>query len=527
MRRIFAIVLLAATAAFPQVSSEDLLRDQETPADWLNYHGGNAGWRHSGLSEITPANAADLRMKWVFQRRIPTHFETTPLVHDGVMYLTVPPNEAFAVDAETGRGLWHYVRELPPKIIACCGEVNRGLAMHGDKLFMATLDAHVIALDRKTGRELWDTEMIDYTQGYSGTHAPLVVKDMVIVGTAGAEYGIRGFVDAFDIETGERKWRFYTIPGEGEPGNETWGGDSWKSGGGSVWITPSYDPKLDLIYIGTGNPGPDWNGDVRPGDNLYTDSVIALEPGTGKMRWYFQFTPHDTHDWDAVQVMVLVDKEFRGEDRKLLITANRNGFYYVLDRVTGEFLLGKQYVHQTWTRGLDDSGRPMVMEGTDPTEDGNKIYPTVAGGTNWMSPSYSPLTGLFYVTCGEGASMYYKGPAEHRPGTRFWGSMFMNEEVQHEWRGAVRAFDPVTGNKVWEHELFRPAWAGLMSTAGGLVFAGTQDGWFKALNAKTGDEVWRVNLGSPIRASPISYESEGRQHVAIAAGQGLFVFALP
>ncbi len=527
MKRTISMGLFAAVAVFSQVTTEDLLRDQQTPETWLNYHGGYAGWRHSGLTEITAENASELRMKWVFQQPITNKFETTPLVVDGVMYLTFPPNEAFAIDAETGRGLWHYARELPPKIIACCGEVNRGLAIHGDKLFMATLDAHVVALDRKTGRELWDSEMTDYTKAYSGTHAPLVVKDMVIVGTAGAEYGIRGFVDAFDIETGERKWRFYTVPGEGEPGNETWGGDSWKTGGGSVWVTPSYDPELDLIYIGTGNPGPDWNGDVRPGDNLYTDSVVALDADSGKLKWYFQFTPHDTHDWDAVQVMVLVDKEFRGKDRKLLITANRNGFYYVLDRETGEFLLGKQYVRQTWTRGLDDSGRPMVIEGTDPTEEGIKIYPTVAGGTNWMSPSYSPETGLFYVTCGEGASMYYKGPAEYRPGTRFWGSMFMNEEVQHEWYGAVRAFDPVNGNKVWEHELFRPAWAGLLSTAGGLVFAGTQDGWFKALDAGSGEEVWRVNLGTAIRASPISYESEGKQHVAIAAGQGMFVFTLP
>ena len=283
MKRILALGLLAAAVAFPQVTSEDLLRDQETPADWLTYHGGNAGWRHSGLKQIKPQNAADLRMKWVFQRRINTHFETTPLVHDGVMYLTVPPNEAFAIDAETGRGLWHYVRELPPKIIACCGEVNRGLAIHGDKLFMATLDAHVIALDRKTGRELWDSEMIDYTQGYSGTHAPIVVKDMVIVGTAGAEYGIRGFVDAFDIETGERKWRFYTVPGEGEPGNETWGGDSWKSGGGSVWVTPSYDPELDLICTGASAiPAPTGTATSVRATTCTPDSVVALEAGHGR-----------------------------------------------------------------------------------------------------------------------------------------------------------------------------------------------------------------------------------------------------
>lgn len=526
--KLLALLIAAGATLGAQVTVEDIRSDPERGDDWLSYHGGYEGWRHAALDELTPETVGDLRVKWVFQARMDQKFETTPLIHDGVMYFTVPQNDVYAVDAETGRGLWHYSRELPPKLIACCGEINRGLAMHGDKLFMATLDAKVIALDRSTGRVLWETEMIDYSQGYSGTHAPLVVKDKVIVGVAGAEYGIRGFIDAYDIETGERAWRFYTVPGELEPGNDTWSGDSWKTGGGSVWITPSYDPEANLLYVGTGNPGPDWNGDVRLGDNLYTDSVVALNPDDGTLSWHFQFTPHDTHDWDAAQVLVLVDREFRGEDRKLLITANRNGFYYVLDRLTGKYLHGREFVKQTWASGLDDSGRPVLLEGKDPSEAGTKVYPMVAGGTNWMSPSYSPLADLYYVTCREGASMYYKGPADdHQPGTRFWGSMFMNEETNHEWYGAVRALDPETGRLVWEHKLFQPAWAGLLSTAGGLVFAGAQDGWFKALDAKSGEEKWRIQLGGPILASPVSYESRGKQHVAIAAGQGLFVFALP
>lgn len=528
MNRLAILFLASALAAAAQVTLDDIRNDLETPGDWLSYNGGYEGWRHSKLDEINSGNVEDLRLKWVFQRPISNKFETTPLVYDGVMYLTVPPNEVFALDAETGRGIWHYRRDLPPKIIACCGEVTRGLAVLGDKLFMATLDAKVIALDRVTGRVLWESEMIDYALGYSGTHAPLVVQDKVIVGVAGAEYGIRGFIDAYDVETGERVWRFYTVPEPHEPGGDTWGGDSWKTGGGSIWVTPSYDPEANLLYVGTGNPGPDWNGDVRPGDNLYTDSVVALNPDDGTLQWHFQFTPHDTHDWDAVQVMVLVDREFRGEDRKLLITANRNGFYYVLDRLTGEFLHGREFVKQTWASGLDDSGRPMVLPGTDPSEAGTKVYPMVAGGTNWMSPSYSPDTDLYYVTCREGASMYYKGPAEgHEPGTRFWGSMFMNEETNHEWFGAVRALDPESGRAVWEHRFFQPAWAGLLSTAGNLVFAGTQDGWFKALDAGTGEEKWRLQLGGVVQASPIAYESRGRQRVAIAAGQSIFVFGLP
>jgi alcohol dehydrogenase (cytochrome c) len=526
MKKLWLVLIACALTLQAQVSLDDIRNDVETPGDWLSYSGGYEGWRHSRLSQITPANVGDLRVKWVFQRQITNKFETTPLVHDGVMYLTVPPNEAFALDAETGRGLWHYVRDLPPKIIACCGEVNRGLAILGDKLFMATLDAHVIALDRKTGRVLWDSEMIDYTLSYSGTHAPLIVGDKVIVGVAGAEYGIRGFLDAYDVNTGERLWRFYTVPGEGEFGNDTWAGDSWKTGGGSIWVTPSYDPVANLIYVGIGNPGPDWNGDVREGDNLFTDSVVALDADSGKRKWHFQFTPHDTHDWDAVQVMALVDKEYKGKPRKLLITANRNGFYYVLDRLTGEFLAGQAFVKQTWAKGLDEVGRPMRLPNTDPSDEGVHVYPMVAGGTNWMSPSYSPVTDLFYVTCREGGSMYYKGPAEYRPGTRYWGSMFMDEQVKSEWYGAVRALNPLNGDVVWEHKMFQPAWAGLLSTSGGLVFAGTQDGWFKALDAASGKELWRLQVGGIVQASPISYLSRGEQQVAIAAGQALFVFAL-
>jgi len=355
----------------------------------------------------------------------------------------------------------------------------------------------------------------------------LVVKDMVMVGTAGGEYGIRGFIDAFDVETGERRWRFYTIPGPGEFGNDTWSGDSWKTGGASIWITPSYDPELNLVYWGVGNPGPDWNGDVRLGDNLFSDSVVALDADTGKRKWHFQFTPHDVHDWDATQVMVLIDREYRGVERKLLVTANRNGFIYMLDRETGEFLRATQFVKQTWAVGISEEGRPIRRPGMEPSAEGIEVYPAVAGGTNWMSPAYSPDTGLLYVSCREGSSTYFKGETEYRPGTRYWGSLFVNETTMDKWYGAVRAFHPVTAEKVWEHKLFRPVWAGLLSTGGGLVFAGGSGGFFKALDSESGEELWRINLGASILASPMTYEVNGRQLVVVASGGGLFVFALP
>jgi alcohol dehydrogenase (cytochrome c) len=506
------------------VSNRDLLNPD--PRNWLTYSGNYQAHRHSGLKEITAANADRLELKWTLQTKVLEKFETTPLVIDGIMYITVPPNDVYALDANTGVKLWEYRRRMPPKAQVCCGQVNRGLAVLGDRLFMATVDAHVIALDRKTGRLLWDTAMIDYRAGYSATHAPLVVKDKVLVGVAGGEYGVRGFLDAYDVASGERKWRFYTVPGPGEFGRETWEGDSWKTGGAPIWITGSYDPELNLTYWGTGNPGPDWNGDVRKGDNLFSASVVALDADTGQRKWHFQFTPHDEHDWDATQVMVLLDREFRGRQRKLLVNANRNGFYYVLDRATGEFLHGKAYVKQTWARGLDDRGRPMRLPNTLPTPEGNHVYPQVAGGTNWMSPAFNPLTGLLYVPVREGGSLYYKGDADYKPGRRFQGGFFNNENVSHDWYGAVRALDPLTGDTKWEHRLLLPPWAGVVSTAGGVVFAGTEDGYFKGLDASSGKELWHANLGGRVIASPISFEVKGRQRIAIAAGSALFVFGL-
>lgn len=495
-------------------------------ANWTTYSGNDAGHRHSALTQITPGNAAQLELKWIYQARIVEKFQATPLAVDGVLYFTVPPSDAVAVDAATGVKIWEYKRRLPPLIQTCCGQVNRGLAVQGDRLFLATVDAHVVALDRKTGRVLWDREMVDYKAGYSATHAPLVVKNKVIAGVAGGEYGIRGFLDAYDVETGERQWRFYTVPGPGEFGNETWEGDSWKTGGAPIWMTGTYDADANLTYWGTGNPGPDWNGDVRKGDNLFSSSVIALDADTGQRKWHFQFTPHDVHDWDATQVMTLVDRPFRGRPRRLLITANRNGFYYVLDRLTGEFLHAKAYVKQDWATQIDDKGRPVRAPGKLPTPEGTRVYPQVAGGTNWNSPSYSPATGLFYVPVREGSSLYFKGEAKYTPGARFQGGYFNNEQVMEDWYGAIRALDPATGEMKWEHRLLLPPWAGVLSTAGGVVFAGTEDGYFKALDAGTGRELKHWNLGGRVIASPMSFAVKGEQRVAIAAGSSLFVFGL-
>ena len=496
--------LACACLTAGEVTVQDLLEDEDVAADWLNYHGGYSGHRHSLLDQIDRSNVGSLRLAWAFQERISEKFEVTPLVHDGIMYITVPPGDVYALDAETGARLWRYSRRMPPKLIACCGLVNRGLAILGDRLFMATLDAYAIALDRKTGRLLWETKLIDFSLGYSGTHAPLVVKDLVMVGTAGGEYGIRGFIDAFDVETGERRWRFYTIPGPGEFGHDTWAGDSWKTGGASIWITPSYDPALNLVYWGVGNPGPDWNGDVRLGDNLFSDSVVALDADTGKRKWHFQFTPHDVHDWDATQVMVLLDKEYRGRTRKLLVTANRNGFIYLLDRETGEFLRATQFVKQTWAVGISEEGRPIRRPGMEPSAEGVEVYPTVAGGTNWMSPAYSPDTGLLYVSCREGSSTYYKGETEYTPGTRYWGSMFVNEPTMHNWYGAVRAFDPVTAELKWEHRLFRASLGRSGLHGGQACFRGhfgrlLQGAGFRVRRRAVANQSGRRRAGQPHR----------------------------
>jgi alcohol dehydrogenase (cytochrome c) len=508
------------------VRPERLLAATSEPAHWLTYSGDYAGWRYSRLAQIDKGNVQKLGLGWVFQPGMPGKLETTPLVVDGLMFVTGPDNHVWALDPRAGRAIWHYQRRLPEKLLACCGRVNRGLAALGDRLFLATLDAHVVALDAKTGSVLWDVEAADYRLGHSFTLAPLAVKDKIIVGVAGGEYGIRGFIDAYEAQTGRRAWRFYTIPGPGERGYETWEGDSWKTGGAPAWLTGTYDAELNLTYWGIGNPGPDAYGSEREGDNLYSDSVVALDVDTGALKWHFQYTPHDVHDWDATQIPVLVDRDWGGRPRKLLFHANRNGFFYVLDRSSGELLLAKPFARVNWAKEIGPDGRPVVVPGTDPTPEGTDVCPGVAGATNFMSPAYSPQTGLLYVATREQCDRLFASLQAYRPGGIFWGSAFMGIPGEKEW-GALRALDPETGTRKWEFRYQSPPWGGALATSGGLVFAGDMEGYVMALDAATGKLLWRTATGGAVFASPMSYAVEGRQFVALAAGGALFAFALP
>jgi len=508
-----------------KVTFERIVNAAREPGNWLTYSGNYQGWRHSPLTEINVENVNRLRPRWVYQFRTTHKVETSPIVVDGVMYLTRPPNEVIALDAATGRRFWSYEHKLPADVHVCCGQVNRGLAILDHRLFMTTVDARVIALDARSGRLLWNVEQADYRQGYAGTVAPLAVRDKVIAGIAGGEYGIGGFVDAYDAATGKRAWRFHTIPGPGEPNFGTWQGDSWKTGGAPTWVTGSYDPELNLTYWGTGNPGPDWNGDGRAGDNLYSDSMLALDVSTGKLRWFFQYTPHDEHDWDATQVPVLADLDFRGRRRKLLLHANRNAFFYLLDRESGEFLSATPYVNQTWAKEIDARGRPVRLPNTFPTIEGTAVWPGVDGGTNWYSPSYSPVTGLLYVALQEQPHLFFKADADYRPGLYFAGGSYTPVPGVAGY-GAVRAIHPPTGEIRWEHRVLTPGWAGVLSTAGNLVFGGTEEGNFFALDARTGRQLWSFPTGGRIIANPVSFTAEGKQYVAIAAGDLLLAFGL-
>jgi alcohol dehydrogenase (cytochrome c) len=518
-------IALTVFIAPAQVTFERIRRAELEPGNWLTYSGNYSAHRYSALDQITSQNVKNLRPLWVHQIDALDKAETTPLVVDGVMYATESPSNVIALDTRTGRPMWSFRRTVPKDIRICCGQVNRGVALLGDSVFVGTVDAHLIALDAKTGAVRWDVTVADYKTGHAITAAPLAVKDKIVIGIAGGEFGIRGFIDAYDASTGKQAWRFWTVPAKGEPGNETWAGDSWKTGAATTWITGAYDPALNVVYWGTGNPGPDWNGDVRAGDNLYSDCLVALDADTGKLKWHFQFTPHDVFDLDSTEVPVLFDGMFRGRARKLVLFANRNAFYYVLDRENGKFLHGRPYVKQTWAKQLDDSGRPVPIPGIEPTAEGLKIYPHAAGGTNWYSPSYSPKNNLFYVAAREHAALYFKGEADYKPGAEFNGGGMRNVPGEPGY-GAIRALEPTTGELRWHYDLFSPPWAGVLSTAGGLVFGGCDEGYFFALDAATGKHLWRFQTGGRIVSNPISYLSEGKQRVAIAAGHAIYVFSL-
>jgi alcohol dehydrogenase (cytochrome c) len=519
----FATSILAAPNAHAQVTPQRLLDSAKEPQNWLMYSGDYSGHRFTTLDQINTTNASGLVPKWAYQTMAGGKFETTPLVVDGVLYATGQDDRAFALDAKTGRPIWQYQRALPADIRPCCGRVNRGLAILGDKVYLGTLDTHVIALDSKTGNVIWDVTAFDYRKGYSITLAPLVIKNLVIVGVSGGEYGIRGFIDAYDAATGERKWRFYTVPGPGEPGHETWEGDSWKIGGAPAWMTGSYDPATNTTFWTTGNPSPSNRGEGRAGDNLYSNSLLALDPDTGKLKWYFQFTKHDEHDWDATQVPVMIDQ---GE-KHFIAQANRNGYFYVIDRSTGKLIFSNPYAKTTWSNSKDAEGRPISLKEASPTPEGSRVCPGAAGATNWMSPTYDPQTKLFYVTAREQCDIFSTAPQPYEEGHAYYGSAyFPNDDTSPFW-GALRAIDPDTGKIKWEWKHPSPTWSGVLSTAGGLVFTGDAEGNFIALDAATGKALWHFQCGASVYSSPMSFAIGGKQYVTVAAGSALFTFGLP
>ena len=497
--------------------------------DWPSYHGSDTANRHSPLDQIHQGNIGTLAPQWFFPVPGQRMIEGTPIVVEGIMYVT-GVNQVFALDAATGREIWRYSRPRSKGLIgdAAIG-LNRGVAIRDDLLFTVTDHAHAIALNRWTGELVWEAEMADYRDHYGAIAAPLAVDDLVFFGISGGDTGLRGFLDAYHAATGERAWRFWTIPAPGEPGSETWGDpEVLEKGCGATWLTGSYDPELDVLYWPTGNPCPDLNGDRRPGDNLYTNSVLALVPKTGELLWYFQFTPHDTHDWDAQEPLLLIDEEFRGEPRKLLAQANRNGFFYVLDRVTGEFLLGEPFIEQTWAEGLDANGRPIVLPGSDPTTEGSVVCPSIRGATNWWASAYSPQTKLFYLMVHESCMLYIKEDTPWQRGRSWLGGTFRLAQGSPDQRH-IRALDIQTGKTVWDYPQTGDSttYSGVLSTAGGLVFFGEDSGAFAALDATTGRPLWHFQANQDWKASPMTYMVGGRQFVAIGSGMGFWAFALP
>jgi alcohol dehydrogenase (cytochrome c) len=523
-------LLIAAPAIRAQVTSERLRSAASEPQNWLTYSGSYSSWRYSALDQINTTNASRLTLQWAFQVGDLGQFETTPLVVDGVLYGTGQSDRAFAIDARTGRAIWRYQRNLPDKLQPCCGMVNRGFAILGDRLFMATLDAHVIALDTKSGNLVWDVTAADYRLANTFTVAPLAVKNEIIVGVSGGEYGVTGFVDAYEAGTGKRLWRFNTVPQPGEPGHETWAGDSWKTGGAPAWITGSYDPELNLIFWPTGNPSPSNYGGERGGDNLFSNCMLALDADTGKLRWYFQFTPHDLHDYDATQIPVLLDAQWDAQPRKLLLLANRNGFLYVLDRSNGKFLTARPFGTVTWTAGIGLDGKPAppaksATTASKETSEGERVCPGALGMTNWYSPSYSPQTKLLYIATSNECDIFTAAPQKYRAGHDFLGSVYVPDPAERP-RGALKAIDPLSGEVKWEFPYFSNPNGGALSTAGGVVFAGDSDGNFIALDARTGHDLWHVQLGAAVYSTAITFRIDNKQYVAIPVGAALFAFAI-
>ncbi len=521
MKRCLALGMLLAATVAAQVTYRDLLKAD--PNNWLSYNGSYSSQRHSLLKQVHTGNAAAMVPKWVFHVPGSNRLESVPIVADGVMYVT-QPNEVYALDGRTGRVIWEHHREP-----ALHKGPNRGVAVYGHKVYFGTPDAYLVALDARTGNFLWQAKLAEAKDGYWSPVAPLALNGKIIIGIAPGDHGMNGFLDAYNPETGKRIWRWNAIPKPGEPGSESWAGDSWKTGGGDTWLTGSYDPDLNLIYWGIGNPAPDFDGDVRKGDNLYTECMVALDAAAGKLKWYFQFTPHDVHDWDSVEIPILVDAAVRGRAKKLLVQANRNGFYYVLDRASGQFIHGTPFISNlNWATGLAEDGRPMRVPGVEPTLQGNKVCPSTSGATNWMSPAYNPDTGWFYVSVLEGCGISTKSADRFRPGGFPYMATGYIESPDEPYQLHVRALDLTTGALKWDYKQIggRHYGAGLLSTAGGLIFAGDDQGIFTALDARTGKPLWHFNTGQQISASPMTYSFKGKQYIAVEAGSNVIAFGL-
>ncbi len=514
-------------SATPTVSASDLLT-KPVGANWPSYNGDYTGRRYSELQEITAANVAQLHAAWVFHPGNSQRLEATPVVFHGVMYVT-SANDVFALDARTGRVLWHYQRPISAGLLDdAAAHKSRGVAVWQDSVYVETDDAHLLRLAARSGGLIWDVEYADKAKHYGATSAPLAIKDEIIVGTSGGDSGVRGFVAAYDALTGKLKWRFWTIPGPGEFGSSSWPGKSYLYGGGTTWMPGTYDPDLNLLYWTTSNAAPDFVGDTRPGDDLYTACVVALNPDSGKLKWYFQFTPHDVYDYDATETPVLVDTDENGTTRRLLVQANRNGFFYVLDRTNGRFLEATPFVSKlNWATGIDSGGRPK-LSGRIPTAQGTYICPGIDGATNWFSPSYNPDTGLFYFIALEACNTFFSRPKPFTRGETYYntGTKRVPDEGSQK---ILLAFSVPNGKPVWRYpQLGRgDSWGGTLTTGGGLVFLADDAGSFEAVEAATGRPLWHFYAGQRIDASPMTYAVDGVQYVAIAAGSDLFSFVLP
>jgi alcohol dehydrogenase (cytochrome c) len=509
------------------IHSDDLLA-QPLAGNWLSYNGDYSGRRYSSLSEINKNNLAQLRAAWVFHAHNSSRLEVTPVVANGMMFVTAS-NDAFALDARSGRVVWHHSRPNSEGLIDDASRhITRGVGLWRNRLYMETDNAHLLCLDARSGNLIWDVAYADWNRNYGATSAPLVVKDKVLVGTSGGDDGVRGFVAAYDALSGKLVWRFWTIPAPGEFGSESWPGKLYLHGGGTTWMPGTYDPKLDTIYWGTSNPAPDFEGGVRPGDDLYTDCVLALDPDTGKLKWYFQFTPHDLFDFDAAETPILIDAVYQGTARKLLVQANRNGYIYVLDRTNGKFLSATRFVDKlNWAKGIDAAGRPVLTE-VKPTTEGTRVCPGYAGATNWFAPSYSESTHAVYFMALEQCETYFFKPQPFQEGQGYYSTGVKRIPGENSQKLLV-AFLLDSGSIAWKYPQIGVgrSSAGTMATAADLVFFGDDAGSFEAVEAQSGKPLWHFNTGQEMSASPMSYAVAGKQYVAIAAGSDIFSFALP